>query len=265
MKKLIYLFTLFIFFTLLSSHEFWLQPDKYIYTRGEEINVHFLVGENFEGDNWTGDSSRIYSLNFYYGGVKDEIPTDQFVEEGDSIQLRQYDEGTSMLTYNSKNSYIVLDSAKFNAYLLEDGLTDAIEYRKQHNETDSTGSEYYQRSVKAIIQVGAVKDETYKQATSLPLDIIPQSHPYKLTDGANLSVKILFKNEPLQNATVKIWNRYKNVTWKKDLHTDANGLISFPVSTNGRWMVSAVKMIRIDNNPVAQWQSYWGSCTWGYY
>jgi uncharacterized GH25 family protein len=265
MKKLIYLFTLFIFFTLLSSHEFWLQPDKYIYTRGEEINIHFLVGENFEGDNWASDSSRINSIYFYYGGVKDEIPADQFVEKGDSLQLRQYDEGTSMLTYNSKNSYIVLDSAKFNAYLLEDGLNDAIEYRKQHNETDSTGHEYYQRSVKTIIQVGGIKDETYKQLTSLPLDIIPQSHPYKLTDGANLSVKIVFQDEPMRNAAVKIWNRHNNETVKKDLITDENGFVSFPVSTNGRWMVSAVKMIRIDNNPVAQWQSYWGSCTWGYY
>jgi len=265
MKTLLFKLSLFLLFTFLTSHEFWLQPDKYIYTRGEEINIHFLVGENFEGDNWTGDSSRINSINFYYGGVKDEIPANQFIEKGDSLQLRQYDEGTSMLTYNSKNSYITLDSSEFNSYLLEDGLNDAIEYRKQHNETDSTGREYYQRSVKAIIQVGAVKDETYKQATALPLDIIPLSHPYKLTNGAILSVKILFKNEPLQNAAVKIWNRHNNVTWKKDLRTDANGLVSFPVNTKGKWMISTVKMIRVYGDPEAQWQSFWGSCTWGYY
>jgi hypothetical protein len=41
-------------------------------------------------------------------------------------------------------------------------LTDAIEYRKKHNETDSTGYEFYQRSIKTIFQVGIVKDETYK-------------------------------------------------------------------------------------------------------
>ena len=265
MKSFLTTITLIFLFTILSSHEFWLQPEKYIHTRGEQINILFLVGENFEGENWTGDSSRIHSLSFYYGGVKDEIPTDQFIRKGDSLQLRQYDEGTSMLTYNSKNSYIVLDSAEFNSYLLEDGLTNAIEYRKQHNETDSTGREFYQRSVKTIIQVGDIKDETYKRSTSLPLDIIPQSHPYKLNDGASLSVKIVFQNIPLRNAMVKIWNRHNKETVKKDLFTDENGFVSFPVKTKGQWMVSAVKMIRIDNNPVAQWQSFWGSCTWGYY
>jgi hypothetical protein len=47
-------------------------------------------------------------LFFYYGGVKDIISPDIFVEKGDSLQLRQYDEGTSMVTYNSKNSFILI-------------------------------------------------------------------------------------------------------------------------------------------------------------
>ena len=29
-------------------------------------------------------------------------------------------------------------------------------------------------------------------------------------------------------------------------------------------MVSTVKMIRLENDAKANWQSYWGSCTWGY-
>jgi uncharacterized GH25 family protein len=265
MKSLFTSITLLILFIILSSHEFWLQPEKYIYNRGDEINIRFLVGENFEGENWKGDSSKINTINFYYGGVKDEIPAGEFIEKGDSLQLRQYDEGTSMLTFSSNNSYITLDSAKFNAYLLEDGLNDAIEYRKQHNETDSGGREYYQRSVKTIIQVGTVKDETYKQSTSLPLDIIPQSHPYKLKEGEPVSVKIFFQNEPMRNAAVKIWNHYNNETKKIELISDENGLISFPIHLEGKWMVSTVKMVHTDDNPVAEWQSYWGSCTWGYY
>jgi hypothetical protein len=30
-------------------------------------------------------------------------------------------------------------------------------------------------------------------------------------------------------------------------------------------MVSCVKMVRLQNDPQAEWQSYWGSLTWGYY
>lgn len=265
MKKSLLLTVLLSFICPLLAHEFWLQPGNYIYNRGEEINIKFLVGENFEGENWIGDSSKINSLSFYYGGVKDEIPATHLSEKGDSLQLRLYDEGTSMLTFNSKNSFIILDSAKFYAYLIEDGLNDAIEYRETHNENDSSGREFYQRSVKTIIQIGTIKDETYKQPTALPLDIIPQSHPYKLNNGASFPVKILFQNKPLQYAVVKIWNRNNNETIIKEMITNENGVITFPVYTKGQWMVSAVKMLRIENNSAVQWQSYWGSCTWGYY
>ena len=264
MKKLLFAFSLLTLFVLLSSHEFWLQPNKYIYDRGQEINIRFLVGENFEGENWEGDSSRINNLTFYYGGVKDIISPILFVEKGDSLKLKQYDEGTSMVTYNSKNSFISLDAKEFNEYLEEDGLTNAIEYRKQHNETDSNGYEFYQRSIKTIFQVGKVKDETYKQATSLPLDIIPLSHPYKISNGDSLTVKIIFKGDPLTNTTVKIWNRTHDKTFKWTVISDKKGLIRFPVKTKGEWMVSCVKMIRIYDPPTS-WQSYWGNCTWGYY
>jgi uncharacterized GH25 family protein len=56
----------------------------------------------------------------------------------------------------------------------------------------------------------------------------------------------------------------KNKTIKKDLRTDSKGEIVFPVSTNGKWMISTVKMERLLDNPICDWQSYWGSLTWGY-
>jgi uncharacterized GH25 family protein len=254
---------------VLSGHEFWLLPDKFMYHRGEEINIRFLVGENFEGENWSGDSSKINKLLYYYGGVKDDLPRKLFPGKGDTLHLRQYDEGTNMLTYNSFNAFIKMEAGKFNEYLTEDGLTDAVNYRTEHNETDSAGREFYQRSVKTIFQVGNVKDETYKQPTSLPLDIIPLSHPYRHMTGAEMSFKILFQNSPLPNTMIKIWHHGKNRVVTTVLTTDENGLVKFPVETNGRWMVSCVKMVRLDRNENSEiyipWQSYWGSCTWGYY
>jgi uncharacterized GH25 family protein len=56
----------------------------------------------------------------------------------------------------------------------------------------------------------------------------------------------------------------KNKTTKKDLKTNSQGEIAFPVNTSGKWMISMVKMERLFDNPVADWQSYWGSLTWGY-
>jgi hypothetical protein len=63
---------------------------------------------------------------------------------------------------------------------------------------------------------------------------------------------------------VKIWYKDNNKTIKEELLTDQGGIISFRLKRSGSWMVSTVKMVRLENDPGAQWQSYWSSCTWGY-
>jgi uncharacterized GH25 family protein len=255
MKRLIYFFTLFTFFTLLSSHEFWLYPHKFIYKRAEKINIRFWVGENFDGGNWTGNNERINSLKLYYGGVSDDLSPVVTEAGGDSIEYFMIDEGTNLIAFNSNNAFIELEPGKFNEYLEEDGLLDALEYRKKNNEMGCNGREFYQRCAKTLLQVGDIKDQTFGITTSLPIDIIPSSNPYQRKNKELLRVKIYYKGSPLANTLVKTWHRVKNKTEKKDLRTDSEGEIVFPVSTTGRWMISTVKMERLFDNPVSDWQS----------
>jgi uncharacterized GH25 family protein len=263
MKKIV---TLLFILCVISvfAHEFWLQPDKFIYKKGEKATIKFLVGENFEGDNWSGNRSKINFLSLIQDGKKTDLSSALSDNKGDSLQFTLPREGTAMVVYSGLNSSIELEAAKFNAYLEEDGLKEAIEYRKQHNETDSMGREFYQRSVKTIFQVEKKYDSTYKMQTDLPLDIIPMKHPYQLKKDQQLTVKVLFNKVPLAFSLVNIWHRENNKTVRVQIQTDEYGLAGFPVKTSGRWMVSVVKMIRLQNEPKADWQSYWGSCTWGY-
>ena len=264
MKKTLLIVSLLPVITALLAHEFWLSPGKFIYQKGGKINIRFFVGENFEGENWKGNNEKVQSLKLFFGGVSDDLSAYISEEKGDSLQMTMLDEGTNLIAFNSTNSYIELEDAKFNEYLKEDRLTDAIEYRKQNKETDSAGREYYQRCSKTLIQVGKVKDKTFSVATDLPVDIIPLSNPYSVKNNDTLRMKILFQNIPLQNTLIKIWQRNNDKTIKTDLTSDDNGEIKFPVSVAGKWMVSVVKMVRLQNDPKAQWQSYWGSLTWGY-
>lgn len=262
MKKAVTLLSILLVGCLLCAHEFWLQPDRYQYRRGEAINIRFWVGENFEGDNWAGDKSRINKLQLLLPGDKDDLSNLLSEEKGDSLQFSVFDECTPVIVYNSNNTFIQLEAPKFNEYLTEDGLQNAIDYRKDNNETDTAGRELYQRSVKTIVQVGAYKTPV-SNTTSLPLDIIPLSHPYQLKEGDPITCRVLFNKQPLSNQLIKIWHRVNGQTTKEEKHTNEKGEISFTVSTTGKWMVSTVNMIRLQND-TAQWQSYWGSCTWGY-
>ena len=263
-RKPALLFFLITFIPPLFAHEFWLNPGKFIYKRTDKINIRFLAGENFEGQNWGGNNERIRSLKIYYGGVIDDLSPVVTTITGDSIEYTMTDEGTNLVAFHSTNSFIEMEPAKFEAYLKEDGLTNAIEYRNEHNENGCNGREFYQRCAKTLIQVGDLKDQTFKVPTFLPIDIIPLSNPYSSKDKELLRVKVFYKSSPLANALVKVWHRVRNKTVKKELTTDVNGEIVFKLSINGKWMISAVKMERLIDNPVCEWQSYWGSLTWGY-
>jgi len=264
MRKISIIVFLLTFISPLLAHEFWLNPERFIYKRTEKINVRFLVGENFEGENWKGNNERIKSLQIFYGGVNDDLSPVVTEAAGDSIEYFMIDEGTNLIAFNSNNSFIELEPSKFEEYLKEDGLTNALEYRKQNNETGCAGREFYQRCAKTLIQVGGVKDNTFSFATDLVVDIIPYSNPYNLTNNELFRAKVFYKRSPLRNGLVKVWNRVKNKTEKKEIRTDAEGEIVFRVTTKGKWMISTVKMERLIDNPVADWQSYWGSLTWGY-
>ena len=263
-KRALTIFTLFALFTLLSSHEFWLSPDKFIYQRTEKTTIRFLVGENFEGENWKGNNEKIQSLKLYYGGVSDDLTKYIGNQEGDSLEMMILDEGINVVAYNSKNSFIQLEGKKFNDYLQEDGISDALEFRRENNELDGIGREQYQRCAKTIFQVGKITDKTFSVNTNLPLEIIPLSNPYLVKKNDSLAAKIIFQNNPLANYVIKIWHRDNDSTIQIEMLTNENGEIKFPVSPSGKWMISLVKMERLIKNDKADWQSYWGSLTWGY-
>ncbi len=262
-KKILTIFLL-AFATQVAAHEFWLEPQKFIYKWGDTVNLRFMVGENFTGENWKGNKEKVQRLSFYYDGVVDSSLYDDVSDEkGDSLQISLLDEGTGMIAFQSTNSFIELEAAKFNQYLQEDGLTETLNYRKEHNLTDSTGREQYQRNVKTIFQVGGKEDKSCTQPTFLPLDIIPEKNPYDVKNKKEFKIKLLFNREPLTNQLVKVWHKTNNLVTQQNYTTDEKGYIQFEHTDDGIWMVSTVKMIPVSSSN-ADWQSYWGSLTWGF-
>ncbi len=265
MKKVIVCLGLTIISLAVIAHEFWLQPQQYHFKKNETAIIKFNFGENFTGENWAGNNSKINQL-IHYTPANKQVDIVGLVgnNNGDSLQLKLEEEGTHMVIYNSKNSFINLEPAKFNSYLKEDGLNEVAAYRKFHNEENSNGKEYYQRSVKTILQVGNVITNNCLQPTSLPLDIVPLINPYKNFEITRAyEFKVLFKGEPLKKQLVKVWfNTHGKVT-VQNLKTNQNGIIAFSKNVS-QYMVSTVFMKQNKVDTTADWQSYWASVTFGF-
>lgn len=264
MKKGMLVLPVLLCSLVLFGHEFWLHPDKFYYQPGETINIRFKVGENFDGENWTGNQSKVQNLQLYFNNVNDSCTKHLGSQKGDSLQLAITDEGTAMLAFHSTNTFIELEAEKFNEYLAEDGLENVLDHRTKNNELKKPGKEYYQRCAKTIIQVGNKTSNNYKKETGMVLDIIPKENPYTRAKDGDFKVMILFHQKPLKNAMVKVWHRLKNKITTQNLYTDEEGEVKFFMGTLGAWMVSTVQMEPIQDDSKADWQSYWGSLTWGY-
>lgn len=175
------------------------------------------------------------------------------------------EEGTHVLTLETNSSFIELEPKKFLDYLKEDGLDNAIAYRQKNGETKKNGRELYRRSAKTIMQVGSVQSNEITKPMGLIIDIVPQQNPYSLPKGSTLTCQFLYESKPLKNALVRCWRRVNGKTELELKRSDAEGKATFDLTKKGNaaYMISVVNMVRLTNNPKADWQSTWGSMTFG--
>lgn len=183
---------------ILTAHEFWIQPDRFIYEAGETINLRFWVGENFEGGNWKGNRQSAEMIEIRQNKIADLLTSNLGENEGDSLEVSLHDEGTAMILMQTQS----------------------------------------QQSVKTIIQVGEELSVCCLKSTKLPLDIIPLKNPYDPELGDSLRFMVKFNGGPLKEQLVKIWHRNNNHTMEMERSTDSSGIISVPVEKSGKWMVS---------------------------
>lgn len=258
MKKiLLTLFASTIIFELIA-HEFWLQPQHFFYQPGEKAIISIRVGENFNGEPW-GNSGLLVAVSQHMqpSGISADLSKAYSNKEGDSISVTLNEAGTHLITLQTKNKFIQLKSAEFAAYLKEDGLQLASDYRIKNRELDKDGKEFYQRSVKTILQVGNPLFNACLKKTGLPLDIVPTIHPY--TNPEENTYTIYFQGKPLAGALVKSWVKGKETKMTEQL-SNAKGQVRFPQSMQPT-MISCVQMVRLPEGQEADWQSYWASLT----
>ena len=251
--------------SFLFAHEFWLMPSQFRVGINESFNLTFYVGEDFMGELWEKRSDRTLKLSHFSGRKIEDLTPLALKNDSSDLVLKFGNAGTHLVTMASKNSFIALDANKFNEYLKEDGINNIYQLRQAKGELDKPSKERYRRCVKTLIQVGTKTDKTFKRQTGMPLEIIPLQNPYILKMGDMMTVKVLFNGKPLADKMIVTWNKTATTkTRQQKLRTDAHGLMTFSLDQKGQWMVSTVHMIPLENDPEANYQSYWANLTFGF-
>jgi uncharacterized GH25 family protein len=265
MKKIIVVFSTLFISVMTLAHEFWLQPIKFLLGLNEKTSVEIYVGEGFKGEKSDGTKYTVQKLRHYSVSGNEDYTKHISSNDLSNIQASFSSAGNHLLAFNNSNKSIRLPAAEFNAYLREEGLNDVLLSRIQANDSTKEGRELYQRCAKTLLMVGGKSDTTFRINTGMRLEIIPRSNPYDIRKNDSLTFTILFDNKPVQNALVLAWQVVKGKTLVTRLRSTSEGLVGFRVNREGRWMISTVKMVPHNTRSEADWQSFWGSYTFGYY
>jgi uncharacterized GH25 family protein len=271
MKFIICCLTILLIQLQAKAHECWLVPQKFSYQAGEKFFLRWQVGENFTGENWSGSKEKAVMLRAFSNNYQYDLQPFMSMVKGDSVKLDTISyAGNYTIAYQGNNSFIETAADSFNTYLAEDGLANAILWRKENNKDTVRGRELYQRSAKTLIRIKStmkksdfMKSSFIGSATGLMLDIVPMDNPYNIKSATNMQFTIYCNYRPLRDGLVRIWHRVNDKTEVKTVQV-VKGLLETTIEPTGTWMISLVKIETLKGDARADWQSYWGSLTWGY-
>ncbi|MGB3548623.1 MAG: DUF4198 domain-containing protein [Saprospiraceae bacterium] len=263
MKNIPLLLLLLAAALLLPAHEFWLQATKYRLNTGEESRIDVRVGESYAGELWNYRLSRVEQFKVYEDAGGRDVSRTAREGAGDNLRVKFDRPGTKLIALETNSAHIKLAGEKFNDYLLEDGLYDALRRRNTDGLLADSASENYARNIKTLLQVGNRLTDAYATPVGMPLEIIPLQHPYALKDSASLDFRLLYRGQPAAGLIVLAWHKWGDEVTQERQLTDSRGRVRFPVRAAGVWMISSVTMVPSKKEDV-DWQSYWASLTFGY-
>lgn len=243
----------------LTAHDLWIAPERFDPAVGELIQVHLQVGEPHLGkiERVARNPGRLLRFAAY---------EKQAVLELTGIDGRQpaafyrpSTPGGAILVYEGSYASIELAAAKFEHYLLEEGLDGISRQRAARGRSSLPGRERYRRSVKALLAVAGEAGQDRK--LGLPFELVLETDPNSIGTDTALTVRCFFEDGPLEGTLVELTSldRPGPAIGRR---SDAEGRMSFPAPGGGRWVLTAVHMEPSPAGSGVDWDSSWTSLSW---
>lgn len=241
------------------GHEYWIEPATYHPKANSVVTITSHIGERFAGAPVIFDGERC--VKFETVGPAAATPI-LGRSGGPLAYARVAAEGNYILGFRSTRTLHEMQAAPFENYLKEEGLGFIVEQRRKLGESDKPGREYFSRCSKSIVTVGPACDG-FDRVIGQTLEIVAETNPGKATAEGTFKVRVLFEGRGLSGATVVAVARDKPADLMKAM-TDADGRAELTLSKAGVYMITTIHMVRVKDDPKADWESLWASVTFDF-
>ena len=256
---------------LSDAHDIWLLPERFILSQGDTLIVHQLAGTELEVEMEVELLWRMtprFELMAADGAVDllSELPDMKTQPVLKPVLKRKLDfEGLALVTMEHAFIWEEWSREQFLENLKHEEFD--IEKFREHMGRGPNEHERYARTLKSLVQVGAVAEgDLHKRVLGQKLEILLLQNPYLLDPGDDLDVQVLFEGEPLPDKLVRAYTKAgPGLVTKSKARTNQDGIARFTLDEAGPWLIRLVHMLPcaeladLDCEEDAYWESHWAS------
>lgn len=239
------------------AHDFWIEPSKFVVNLDDAVSLRLREGQELVGNSlpyvtdWFQDFSR--------SDAQGRAPVVSEMGDEPAAVIRIRSAGTTLIGYRSTADFVALAPAKFEHYLRSEGMEYIVALRAKLGESAKAARENFVRCAKTYLTTnGRALSAGIQQPLGYTLELMPAANLLALSPGDTLNVRLLYLGNPLAGALVTAF-RKERPEEKIHVRTDKQGRAGLTLSAPGVWFVKAVHMVRLENHPKADWESYWAS------
>ena len=204
------------FCLLFSSHELFLKADNYFLDENSAAEIYLYNGTFDKSENAITRDRIIQPV--ILGPEYRFVPTTGDFYDKDHITYLKFKSGktgTYVAGISTLPRAIELNGEEFTDYLEHEGLAGIIAERENKGISDQGAREKYSKHVKAILQVGDTRTDSYATQLGYPIEFIPLVNPFALKVGDEASFQLSYMGKPLINQTVHVSSRSGYSEWRR--------------------------------------------------
>lgn len=234
---------------LVLWHDLWLEPDLFALAEPGKLSLRIGSGDPLVSSEPVSEDSRFARRSLRDARGEHELPLQSRLEGG----YRRFDAeldtpGGSVLALVTHPRRITMEPAKFQAYLVEEGLAQPGSAAPQ-----AAITEEYCKHAKALVRVGDMQPDVWLQLMGLAAEVVPRGVRHLAGETAEFAV--LWRGAAV--AGFGLW--YVRADGTRTRHqTDAHGIARVTLDQPGKAVLRGIMMFTRDQ-PDLQRASFWCS------
>lgn len=251
----------------LLSHDFWLIPNAFRISVGDELIVRGQTSSEFPTSLSAVTADRVERAEILMSSSRSHIG--DIGVEGQSLRLttRPKHEGQAVAAVAIHPRSIPESPESFRNYLTLEGAPEALaRYDREGLLPTDSIVRRYAKYAKTLVEVGDNGPRAFSLLADHPLEFVPLKDPLSVAAGGEVRFRMLLFGEPLPHArghaSVATAAEADGAHHGSEFETNADGEFSITVAASGLWNVRALYILPAPEGTRADWDVHWATLVW---